>query len=51
MAESIKLVKLDFMIIKQYWKEIVMSGLMLTIIIGSTMPLVLNVVIDRKSVV
>ena len=45
MTESIKLVKLDFMIIKQYWKEIVMSGLMLTIILGSTMPLVLNVVI------
>ena len=45
MAESIKLVKLDFMIIKQYWKEIVMSGLMLTIILGSTMPLILNVVL------
>lgn len=45
MTESIKLVKLDFMIIKQYWKEIVMSGLMLTIILGSTMPLVLNVVL------
>ena len=45
MQECIKLFKLDWMLIKQYRKEVVMFILMLTIIIGSTLPFMLNIII------
>lgn len=45
MQECIKLLKLDWMLIKQYRKELVMFILMLTIIIGSTLPLMLNIIV------
>lgn len=45
MAESIKLVKLDLMIIKKYWKEMVMTGLILSVSIGINMPFLLNIIL------
>lgn len=45
MEESIKLVKLDLMIVKKYWKEMVMTGLILAVSIGLSMPLLLNMIL------
>ena len=45
MTESIKLIKLDLMITKNYLKEIVFAGIILTIAILPNIPLALNIVL------
>ena len=45
MTESIKLVKFDLMITKNYWKEMIFAGIILTIAILPNLPLALNIVL------
>ena len=45
MIESIKLIKLDLMITKNYLKELVFAGIILTIAILPNIPLALNIVL------
>ena len=45
MTESIKLMKLDVMMTKYYWKEMLVALLILTISIGINMPIILNVIL------
>lgn len=45
MTESIKLIRIDFMMIKNYWKEMLFATVILMVALLPNMPLALNIIV------